>query len=146
MAAVQAPVVILPTVAPVGTETEAVANALTHVSLEFPVAHLVDKIIYIRATEVVAAVAPGVLNVWVELSPHLTATLAGYWAAIGGGGGALAPLAPVVEVAGGVNGRVHTIIIPWTAYSRFARLVVQTPVIVAGESWTIQALFSGRGT
>ena len=127
-----------------GTEVETVADALEHTSMEFPVAYLEHKTIHILATEVVAAGVPGVLNCWVELSPVLTTLLGAYWGAIGGGGGAMPALSPVVEVGVGVNGRVHNILIPWTMNSPFARLVIQTPVPVATAFWLVQALVYGE--
>jgi len=138
--------IILPTVWVLGTETETVADALEHISLEIDISYLQEKTIQIVATEVVVAGAPGNLWIWVELSPYLTPTSAAYWAAIGGGGGALAPVAPLIEVGTGVNLTIHSIIIPWAIYSPFARLVVQTPVPGAAAFWLVQAIASGKGT
>lgn len=154
---IQVPGIVLPTAAPLGTETETVADLVEHTSLEIPVSYLRDKIFGIVAIEAVVVGVPGNLQCWVELSPFpslnsnywpspLPAT-ATYWAAIGGGGGALAPVAPVIEAATGVNATVHTILIPWAIHSGWARLVVQTPVAGAPATafWVVQAIFSGAG-
>lgn len=142
----QVPSIILPRVWSLGTETETVADLLEHTSLEFDVSYLQEKTIQIVATEIVLAGVPGNLQMWVELSPVLTTASAAYWAAIGGGGGARPPLAPVVEVATGVNLTVHTLIIPWTIHSPYARLVVQTPVSAtpATSFWLVQALIEAK--
>lgn len=155
MAVIQAPSIILPRLAPLWTETETVADLIEHISIEFPVDYLQEKEIHIVATEVVVAGVPGALNCWVELSPFpsvnnlmwplpLPAT-AVYWAAIGGGGGAMAPVAPVVEAATGVHATVHSILIPWAIHSAWARLIIQTPVSAtpATAFWIVQAVFSG---
>jgi len=152
---IQAPSIILPTLAPTGLETETVANLVEHTSIEFPVEYLQEKEIHIIATEVVVAGVPGNLQCWVELSPipsvnnlmwpfPLPAN-ATYWAAIGGGGGALAPTAPLIEVGTGINATVHSILIPWAIHSPWARLVVQTPVSATPLTayWIVQAIVSG---
>jgi hypothetical protein len=152
----QVPSIVLPTLAPLGTETETVADLLEHTSLEFPVEYLQEKEIHIIATEVVVAGMPGALNCWVELSPVPSTNnlmwpaplpvSAAYWAAIGGGGGiSLPPTAPLIEAATGVTGTVHSILIPWTIHSAWARLCVQTPVAAAPATafWLVQAIFSG---
>ncbi|MDD5220948.1 MAG: hypothetical protein PHV11_10300 [Candidatus Bipolaricaulis sp.] len=152
---IQAPSVILPTLAPLSTETETVDDLVVHTSLEFPVEYLQEKEIHIIATEVVVAGVPGALNCWVELSPIPSANnlmwpfplpaAATYWAAIGGGGGAMVPVAPLVEAATGVTATVHSILIPWAIHSAWARLVIQTPVSAtpATAFWIVQAVFSG---
>ncbi|MHB8084334.1 MAG: hypothetical protein ACYDHZ_00715 [Dehalococcoidia bacterium] len=136
------------------TATETVADALLHRSAEFPIQNLANKIVTILATEVVLAGIPGPLNMWVELSPVPTTnnniwptplpTSALYWAAIGGGGGALPPTAPVIEAGTGVNLTPHTILIPWNIHSAWARVVVQTPVVVATAFWVVQVLEAGQ--
>jgi hypothetical protein len=155
MNTIQAPWVILPTVVILGTETETVADLVEHTSIEFPVEYIQEKEIHILATEVVVFGVPGNLQCWVELSPVPSANnlmwpaplpaVATYWSAIGGGGGAMAPIAPLVEVATGVMGTVHSILIPWAIHSVWARLVVQTPVAAtpATAFWIVQAIFSG---
>lgn len=155
MGVIQVPSIILPVRAPLFTETETVADLVEHTSLEFPVEYLQEKEIHIVATEVVVAGVPGNLQCWVELSPWPSANslywpvplpaTAVYWAAIGGGGGAIAPVAPLIEVATGVNATVHSILIPWPIHSVWARLVVQTPVAAALPTafWIVQAIFSG---
>ena len=141
----QWPAVLLPTIAPLGTEVEAIADVLEHTSLETPTEFLQEKLIHVTCTEVVAAGVPGPLWLWVELSPFLTTTSAAFWAAIGGGGGAIAPFAPVILAGTGVNGTVHTVLLPWTMHSIFARLVAQTPVLVATAAWAIQARITAKG-
>ncbi len=152
---VQVPWIILPRLVALGIET--VNDLVEHTSIEFPVAYLQEREIHIIATEVIlAAGIPGPLNCWVELSPWpslnnlmwpaplpISAT---YWAAIGGGGGALAPIAPLVEVGTGVPNTVHSILIPWAIHSAWARLVIQTPVAAAlpMASWIVQAIVSGK--
>jgi len=155
MVIVQAPSYILPTVVVLGTETETINDLLEHTSIEFPVEYIQEKEIHIIATEVIVAGVPGNLQCWVELSPvpsinnlmwpaPLPATAA-YWAAIGGGGGAIVPTAPLIEVATGVTATVHSILIPWAIHSAWARLVVQTPVAATPLTafWIVQAIVSG---
>jgi len=155
MTVIQTSWVILPTVVVLGTETETVADLVEHTSIEFPVEYLQEKEIHILATEVVLFGVPGNLQCWVELSPFPSVNnlmwpaplpaLGTYWAAIGGGGGAMAPVAPLVEVATGVTTTVHSILIPWAIHSPWARLVVQTPVAAAPATafWILQAIFCG---
>lgn len=146
MPAVQVPSLILPRVWSLGTETETIADLVEHTSLEFAVDNLRDKTIRILATEMIALGVPGNLLIWVELSPVLTTTSGAYWAAIGGGGGALAPLAPTVEVATGVPLTIHTILLPWGIHSAFARVVVRTPVAAALPTafWVVQAIIEAK--
>ncbi len=144
----QAPSIVLPTVWALGTEVEIINDLVEHTSIEFEVENLDFKEINILAVEVVVAGVPGPLNIWVELSPYLTTTTGVYWAAIGGGGGAIAPTVPQIIVATGVTLTAHTITIPWTIHSTYARVVVQTPVaaFAATAPWTVQAIVSGRST
>ena len=155
MSVIQAPAIILPTLALLGTETETVADLLEHTSIEFPVEYLQEKEIHITAAEVVVVGVPGNLQCWVELSPIPSVNnlmwpaplpaAATYWAAIGGGGGAIVPTAPLVEVATGVAATVHSIVIPWDIHSAWARLVIQTPVAAAPATafWIVQAILTG---
>ena len=144
LVAIQVPSIILPTAWTLGTETETIADAIEHTSIDISVVvYLQEKSVYISATEVVAAGVPGPLWCWIELSPYDSDTSTAYWAAIGGGGGAIAPFAPTIEIGTGVNGTVHSLILPWTIHSPWARLVIQTPAIVATASWAIQALIGG---
>ena len=156
MTTIQPPWIILPTFAPIGTEVETINDLVEHTSIEFPVMYLGEKEVHIVATEVVVAGAPGNLWCWIELSPWptlnsvywplpLPATGA-YWAAIGGGGGAIAPTAPTVEAATGVTGTVHTIILPWAIHSPWARLVMQTPVSATPLTafWMCQVVVSAQ--
>lgn len=156
MTVFQAPWFILPTVVVLGTETETINDLVEHTSIEFPVEYLQEKQIHIVTTEVVVAGVPGNLQCWVELSPWPSANslmwpaplpaTGAYWAAIGGGGGALIPTAPLVEVATGVTGTVHSILIPWAIHSVWARLVVQTPVSATPLTafWILQAIVSAK--
>lgn len=154
---IQVPAIVLPTLAPLGTETETVNDLVEHTSLEFPVEYLQEKLIHIVATEVVVVGVPGNLWCWIELSPvpsvnnlqwpaPLLVTGA-YWAAIGGGGGAIVPTVPLIEVATGVTGTVHSILIPWAIHSTWARLVIQTPISATPLTafWIIQAVVNGKG-
>lgn len=140
----QIPSIILPTVWVLGTETETVADILEHTSLEFMSSHLTEKIVHITAIEAVAAGVPGPLWAWIELSPYLTPTTPNYWAAIGGGGGAIVPTVPIIIAGTGVNLAVHSFFIPWTVHSEFARLVIQTPVLVATAGWVVQAQIGAK--
>ena len=140
----QVPSIILPKVWTLGTETETIADAVTHVSIEFLTRYLQEKTIHITATEVVIAGAPGDLWAWVELSPYLTTTSGAYWAAIGGGGGLIAPTSKAITVGVGTNLLVHGITYSWTNHSDYARLVVQTPAPGAAAYWILQAIFGGK--
>jgi len=143
---VQVPSIILPRVAPLGTEVEMVADLNEHTSIEFDCTYLQEKQIHILAMEVVAVGVPGNLLCWVELSPVATPISGNYWAAIGGGGGAQPPLAPAVIVGTGVNLTQHTIILPWTQHSVYARVVVRTPVAAALPLayWVVQVIVAGK--
>lgn len=144
-ATVQVPSIILPTGWTLGTETETIDDTDEHVSIDIPSAYLQFKTVHITAVEVVVAGTPGPLWCWIEVSPYDTGTSEAYWAAIGGGGGALTPTSPTIEVATGVTGTVHSIFLPWTAHSAYARLVIQTPSSVATAAWAVQAIISGKG-
>jgi len=109
--------------------------------------------VHIIATEVVVAGVPGNLNCWIELSPLPSANNLMWpaplpfnpaiWGAIGGGGGALAPVAPILEVGTGVPATaIHNILIPWAIHSAWARLVVQTPIPNPTAGWILQAVFT----
>ena len=141
---VQVPSIVLPTAYTLGTETELIDDTDEHTSVDILVNSLQEKMIYITAAEVVAAGVPGPLWCWIELSPWLTATSAAYWAAIGGGGGEIAPLSPHIEIGTGTNGRIHGIILLWTGHSHYARVVIQTPVRVETASWAVQCLIGGK--
>ncbi len=160
----QAQGIILPAVWTIGTETETIDDLVEHTSIEFPVEYLQEKQIHITATEVaLAAVVPGNLWCWIELSPYPSVNTEGtltywpvpepistaYWAAIGGGGGAIAPTAPHIEVSGlgGAPGTLtHAIILPWTQHSPWCRLMVQSPIAASlpNAYWVIQASFSAK--
>ena len=160
----QAQSIILPDVSAqpyiLQTETETIDDLVEHTSIEFPTEYLQEKEVHIYAQEVaLAAVAPGNLWCWIELSPIPSAnstyypwpnpTSTVYWAAIGGGGGAIVPTVPHIEVSGlaGAAGTLgHTIILPWAIHSPWARLVMQTPVAAGlpNAFWVIQAMFSSK--
>lgn len=144
---VQIASIILPRVWVTGVEVETVNNLVAHVSIDIPVEHLQEKTIHVIAIETITAGVPGNLWVWVELSPVNTVTSALYWAAIGGGGGAFPPAAPAILVPTGVNNAVHSLALPWTIHSPFARLVVQMPVAAAPLTafWRVQAIVDGKG-
>jgi len=127
-----------------GTETETIDDTDEHISTDILCESLHEKIVYITAAEVVVAGVPGPLWCWIELSPYDNDTSAAFWAAIGGGGGAIAPLTPHIEIATGVNGTIHGIILPWTVHGPYARLVIQTPASVAAAVWAVQAIFGGK--
>ena len=151
MLAIQIPVIILPVMAPFGTETELVADALTHVSLE-PVAEdggsilarLHEKTVFVFAQEIVVAGIPGGLQIWVEESPYPSIVSAAFWGAIGGGGGAFPPIAPNILAGTGVNLAIHTLPIHWNTHSPYIRVVVQTPVPAAAAAWAVQLIFCGK--
>lgn len=157
MTVIKVPAIILPVVAPLGIEVETVNNLVEHTSIEFPVDHLQEKQVHILATEVIVAGMPGNLLCWVELSPFPSANSLYWpaplpapgtnWAAMGSGGGALPPVAPLVEAATGVTGTVHGMLIPWVQHSAWARLVIQTPVSATPLTafWLVQAIFSAKG-
>lgn len=157
-----APTLILPTTYAVSgdladlADTETIADALEHTSAEMKLDQEDMKTIHVLATEIVpVAGAAGQLLCWVEGSPYPTANSndwlaplpvsALYWAAIGGGGGAFAPTAPVIEPGIGVNLSAHTIIFDFQMHHPFSRVVLQTPVPHATSYWLVQVLISGKG-
>lgn len=142
----QIPLLVLPQVWVTGAETETVADLVTHVSVDLPTQYLGQKLVHVLAMEIVVAGVPGNLQMWIELSPYASSLSTAYWGAIGGGGGALPPVAPQVLAATGVNLTIHNILIPWVIDSAYARLVIQTPVAGAlpGAFWVVQALFNGK--
>lgn len=150
----QTPSIVLPQVWVIGNEVEVVADLVTHPSVEVLDYPLEYKQVHIMAIEMGVGV-PGNLLCWIELSPVLSTTSPNYWSAIGGGGGPIdpatglpyfPPVAPLVEVALGVAGTIHTMLLPWVIHSRYARLVVQTPVAAAlpGAFWWVQAIYSAQ--
>jgi len=145
---VQVPSIVLPQVWATGAEVETVADLLEHTSIDIDVRYLQEKMVHIQATEIVGVGAPGALWCWIELAPYGLngAVIPAYYAAIAGGGGALPPVAPFIEVGVAVNGTIHTIILPWAIYSPFARVVVQTPVNAGlpNDFWQVQVMISGK--
>lgn len=152
MYAIQIPAIILPILAPMGTETELVADALTHVSIE-PMAedtgsiaqYWDEKTAFIFAQEVVVLGIPSNLLIWVEESPYPTVITPSFWGALGGGGGALPPLVFDTIVGTGVDGTIHTLPIHWNSYSPYIRVVVQTPIPAAAAGWAVQVVLAGKG-
>jgi len=143
---IQAPSLILPQFYVLGNEIENIDDLLEHTSIEFPIEQIDQKMVNVVAVEVTTAGVPGPLWTWIELSPVDSVTSAAYWAAIGGGGGALAPLVPIITNGTGVDGTVHTFTIPWRTHSTYARAVVQSPVsaAIATAFWRVQVLVSGK--
>ena len=141
---IQIPSIILPTVWVTGTETQQVAGLTKFYSIEFSTRNLHEKCIQIFAEEVDAVGAPGPLWAWVELSPYPTTTTGLYWSAIGGGGGAVAPVLPTVITGTATSLTVQGALLAWTVHSEYARLVVQTPVFSATAVWLVQAMISGK--
>lgn len=143
----QIPSLILPQVWTLGTETETVADLLEHTSLDIDSAAWIQEFaVAVYARESVSAGVPGNLWVWVERSPYDSATSTAYFAAIGGGGGAITPFSPEIIVATGTNGTVHTAFLPWTTHGEFYRVIVQTPVSAtpATAYWDVQLVISGK--
>ncbi len=142
------------------TETEIIDDLVEHTSAEFPTEYLQEKTVHIYAQEVaLAAVVPGNLQCWIELSPYPSAnnaywpfpnpTSTAYWAAINGGGGVIPPTVPHIEVsglAGAAGTLVHPILLNWTSHSPFARLVVQTPIAanLPNAFWILQAIITAK--
>lgn len=162
---IQVPSLILPISYAAGTgtlaSTETVADLVEHTSLEFPVNTLQEKTVHILATEVaLAAVAPGNLWCWVEVSPYPSVnnnqwawplpTSTSFWSALaGGGGGALAPVAPHIEVTGlaaAAGTLVHGITLSWSVDQSWARVILQTPVAanLPNAYWVCQVLISAK--
>jgi len=143
MTTIQIPAIILPTIAPIGTETELINDIVNHVSLE-PMADdngsilqdIYEKTAFVYAQEVVAAGVPGNLLIWVEESPYPSTIIGTFWGMLG---------VPNIIAGTGVNGTVHTVPIHWNAYSPYIRLVAQTPVLVATAIWAVQIIFTGQG-
>ena len=138
--------------------TETINDAVEHTSLEIFIENLSHVMVHILATEVIPVGGnPGNLHAWVELSPWPTSnttvdlwpsplpTSSSYWAAIGGGGGAVAPVSPDIIVATGVSLTVQNVLIPFTCHSMWCRVVLQTPVAHATSYWLTQVLLSGKG-
>ena len=149
----QIPWIVLPQVWITGIETEIMYDLVTHPSVEFQTEYLGNKIIHITAGEVIFGGVPGPLWSWVEVSPVSFAVSDTYYSAIGGGGGPInpatglpyiPPVVPLIEAGTGVMGTVHSWSIPWGIHSAFARLVIQTPAVVVGSWWLVQAIVSGR--
>ena len=125
MSVYQFPTIVLPQVAPLGTETETIADAVAHTSLAFPVGHLQEKIVYVYATNPLGAAAP--LQVWVELAPS---DIAAAYTMLGA--------APTILVVTG------NAILQWTTHSTFARVIAQCPTWAVG-AWVVQVVYGAKG-
>ena len=121
----QNPTIILPQVAPLGTETETVADALEHVSLSFPADSIQEKVVYVYAVNAAGLAAP--LEVWIEIAPS---DVAAAYVMLGA--------APTILVVTG------DVVIPWTTHSSFARVVAQCPAYVIG-GWVLQVVVGAKG-
>jgi hypothetical protein len=150
---IQIPSIVIPNTGS-ATVPELLDDTDIHYSMDVFAQHMEYKTVVIMAIEVVAAGIPGVLNAWIECSPYpmvaneqSAIATAAFFAAIGGGGGTRPPVAPVTEVATGVHATVHTILIPWIAYSPWVRVCVQTPIAAALPIafWTVTAMFMAGG-
>lgn len=159
----QRPTLILPTSYANNTggtlaSTETIANNLEHTSAEFFIEHLSNITIHVMAMEIIPVGGnPGQLHCWIELSiwPTVNTTTllwpsplpasATYWAAIGGGGGAVPPIAPDIITATGVSTTVQNLLMPFDTHSMWCRVVLQTPVPHATSYWVTQVLVSGKG-
>ena len=141
---IQVPSIILPTIWVTGLETQQISGTSTFVSIEFSTRNLQEKCIQIFAEEVDTVGSPGPLWAWVELSPYPTTTTGLYWTAIGGGGGAVAPVNPTIITGTGTSLTVQGTILAWTIHSEYARLVVQTPIPSGSAVWLVQAMISGK--
>jgi len=139
---IQVPSIILPvqTADYDATATEVMNDLLEHISADIEnVDHLQEKTVFIWATEVVIAGAPGNLNFTLQLSPYASATSTDYFATLGA-----APTATIVPT--GVHATVHTATFSWTAHSLVGRVIAQMPVAGAPATayWVVQALFCGK--
>lgn len=115
----QVATIVLP-ITRAGTLT--IADALQHISLSLNAVYLQEKIAYVYATMVGA---PGRLDAWVEVAPTDVAT-------------------SYVRL-GAVQSLVATgnVVLPWTAHSAFARVILQAPLLAAG-AWVVVVLFEGK--
>jgi len=145
MIGIHAHTLVLPQYWVTGLETEDLNNLAAHVSIEFYIPEIQEKNLHVMAVENITAGVLGPLSVWVELSPVPSVMSTAYWAAIGGGGGALGPVAPLVIAGVGV-GTVHTEMIPWAIHSEWARVIAQMPASANPLTafWQVQLIFSGK--
>lgn len=121
---IQVATIVLPTVAPLGTEVEAIADTLEHVSLSFPTGHLQEKVVYVYATNPAGLAAP--LQVWIEIA---SVNVAAAYVLLG---------IPTVLVV------TSDTVLQWTTHSAFVRVVAQSPLWVAG-AWALQVLYEAGG-
>lgn len=141
----QVPSLVLPVVAPLGTELETIGDALVHRSIEIPITYLQEKTFHVLATEIVGWGIPDDLTFWVELSPYPSTVSDDFWSAIGGGGGDLVPATPATIHGTGVHGTQHTELANFTMYGSYARICCQTLFPVATAVWMLQIRFEGKG-
>ena len=125
-----------------GTETELLTDLVVHQGITADVRYLQEKMVHVIATEIVAVGAPGNLLCWIEISSNGVT-----WGAIGGGGGVLPAIVPIVEVGIGVNLTIHEILLPWAIHSVYCRIVAQCPVNAGlpGDFWAVQGWLEGKG-
>lgn len=123
-------------------EVELVNDAVAHYSDPVPVQDLQEKKFQVYATEVVNVASPGNLQVWVEIAPYAyTANLIGIttpmtWTQLG---------ATTTIVATGVTLTAHSVILPWTSHSFYARVGVLAPGASAADFFSVQAYIEGKG-
>ena len=141
------PAIVLPTAASltgvrIGTEVETVNDAVAHYSDPVVVQDVQEKKFQVYATEIVNVASPGNLQVWVELAPYAyPARLIGIttpmtWTQLA---------APAIIVATGVNLTPHSVILPWTTHSFYARVGVLALGASAADFFMVQAYIEGKG-
>lgn len=142
------PAIVLPTTASLtpnirlGTEYENVDDNVAHYSDPIIVQDLQEKKFQVDAIEWVIMAAPGNLQVWVEVATY------NYMARFGG---VVTPwvwavlAAPAVIVPTGVMMTAHSVILPWTTHSFYARVGVLAPGAGAVDFWIVQASIEGKG-
>lgn len=139
--------IILPQFHPFHNEHEDILDLLEHTSTEPHIADIDQKTVQVFAVENIAVGALGPLLVWVETSPVSSVTATAYWAAIGGGGGAIAPTAPLIIAPTNVTGTAHTELLAWGFHSSYCRVVVQCPVnagLANPDFWQVQIVLGGK--
>lgn len=141
------PAIVLPTTASLtagrsGLEVENVNDAVAHYSDPVVVQDLQEKKFQVYAIEWITVASPGNINIWVEIAPYdyfqmlLGTTTPGTWTLLG---------AVAVIVATGVTLTAHSIILPWTTHSFYARVGVQAAGASAPDFWICSASIEGKG-
>lgn len=147
MTAIHVHSLILPQYYVTGLETEDLNDALEHTSQEIYIPEIQEKTVNLIAIENITAGAMAPLLWWVELSPVPSAISAAYWAAIGGGGGGIAPTAPQIIAPTGVTGTLTPDARAFTMHSAWMRVVVQSALATPLTAfWQIQVIMSGKTT